>query len=154
MGRVRRLRRHRGRHPGTAADASPLSGTTTNPTDADFCEAMGDLIVLLALTEDSSLDVTRATFAEAAGWFERANYAAPVAIADDFATYAAAYDEYVHFLSTVGFNLDAVFATPEGKQLAVDSSHTLTPAIVEHVVGECGLSFGDEQHDPPVTSDR
>jgi len=137
---------------GPAPDARPVSGTTTNPTDGDFCDAMGHLIVLLAPTENSSPDATRATFAEAAGWFERANDAAPAAIAGEFATYKAAYDEYVHYLSTVDFNLDVVFSTPEGKQLAIDTSHTLTPAIVEHVVGECGLSFGDEQHDPPATT--
>ena len=137
---------------GTAADASPVSGTTTNPADTAFCDAMAHLIGLLAPTENSSPDATRATFAEAAGWFERANDAAPAAIADDFASYKAAYDGYVHYLSTVDFNLDVVFSTPEGKQLAIDTSHTLTPAIVEHVVGECGLSFGDEQHDPPATS--
>ena len=58
----------------------------------------------------------------------------------------------MHYLSTVDFNLDVVFSSPEGKQLAIDTSHTLTPAIVEHVIGECGLSFGDEQHDPPATT--
>jgi hypothetical protein len=49
----------------------------------------------------------------------------------------------------VDFNLDEVFSTPEGKQLAIDTSHTLTPAIVDHVARECDLSFGDEQHEPP-----
>ncbi len=136
----------------TVAATNPAAGTAANPTDGGFCEAMGHLIVLLAPTDDSSPDETKATFAEAGGWFEQANSAAPAAIAGDFAAYKTAYDEYVHYLSTVDFNLDRVFSTPEGKQLAIDTSHTLTPAIVEHVIGECGLSFGDEQHDPPITT--
>lgn len=61
-------------------------------------------------------------------------------------------NEYVHYLSTGDSNLDTVFSTPKGKQLAIDTSHTLAPVIVKHVVDERGLSFGDEQHDPPVTT--
>lgn len=138
--------------PNTVAATSPTTGTAANSTDGGFCEAMAHLIGLLAPTDDSSPDETKATFAEAAGWFEQANSAAPAAIAGDFAAYKTAYDEYVHYLSTVDFNLDAVFSTPVGKRLAIDTSHTLTPPIVDHVVGECGLSFGDEPHDPPITT--
>ena len=58
----------------------------------------------------------------------------------------------VRFLGTIGFNLATVFSTPEGTRLAIDTSHTLTPAIFEYTVDECGLSFGDEEHDPPTTS--
>lgn len=139
--------------PDAVATTTTSNGTAANPTDSGFCEAMAHMIVLLAPTDDSSPDETRATFAEAAGWFEQANTAAPADIADDFAAYKTAYDEYVHFLSTVDFNLDAVFSTPDGEQLAIDTSHTLTPAIVQHVVDRCGLSFGDEQHDPPITTE-
>jgi hypothetical protein len=139
-------------NPDPVAATTPLNGTATNTTDGKFCDAVAHLIVLLAPTDEMSPDQTRATFAEAAGWFQQANSAAPAAIADDFIAYKTAYDEYVHYLSTVGFDLDAVFSTPEGKQLAINTSHALTPAIVQHVVDECGLSFGDEQHDPPTTT--
>lgn len=138
--------------PDTVAAATPANGTAAKSAGTAFCEAMSHLIVLLAPTDDSSPDATKAAFAEAAGWFEQANTAAPAAIADDFSAYKTAYDQYVHYLSTVGFNLDAVFSTPEGKHLAIDTSHTLTPAIVQHVVGDCSLSFGDEEHDPPTTT--
>lgn len=116
-----------------------------------FCEAMSHLIVLLAPAGPTSPEATEAGFAEAAGWFEQANGAAPPAIADDFAGYKTSYDEYVHYLSTVGFNLDNVFSTDEGRQLAIETSHSLTPSIVEYVENDCGLSFGDEEHDPPTT---
>ena len=131
---------------GTAA----ATGTAADPTDGGFCEAMARLIVLLSPTGDSSPTQTEVIFTEAAGWFEQANSAAPAAIASDVATYKTAYDEYASYLSTVGFNLDTVFSTPEGTQRAIDTSHTLTPAIVEYTIEECGLSFGDEQ--PPPTT--
>jgi len=83
-------------------------------------------------------------------WFEEAKRNAPDTVSDDFAVYAAAYDEYAHYLSTVGYNLDVVFSTPEGQQLAIDTSHTLTPAIVRYVTDECSLSFG-ESHDAPTS---
>src|ERR687897_890194 len=75
-----------------------------------FCEAMEHLIVLLAPTGPTSPADTEATFAEAATWFSQANETAPASIAADFAVYSAAYDEYAHYLSTVGFNLDTVFS--------------------------------------------
>jgi hypothetical protein len=139
-------------NPDPVAATTPSNGTATNRMDSTFCDAVAHLIELLAPADDMSPDQTRATFAEAAGWFQQANSAAPAAIADDFVAYKTAYDEYVHYLSTVDFDLDRVFSTPEGKQLAIDTSHTLTPAIVEHVIGACGLSFGDEQHNPPTTA--
>ncbi len=54
--------------------------------------------------------------------------------------------------STVDFNLNIVFSTPQGTQLAIDTSHTLTPAIVQYAVDDCGLSFGDEQQPPSSTT--
>jgi len=130
--------------------------TTTQParspegtTGGEFCEAMAHLIVLLAPSGPTSPDETQAIFTEAATWFARAEGAAPDELAADFRNYAAAYDEYTNYLSTVDFNLDAVFATPEGQQLAIDTSHTMTPTIVRYVTGTCGLSFGEETHEPP-----
>jgi hypothetical protein len=130
--------------------------TTTQParsaegtTGGEFCEAMAHLIELLAPSEPTSPHETQATFTEAATWFAQADGAAPDVLTADFSKYAAAYDEYVQYLSTVGFNLDAVFATPEGRRLAIDTSHTMTPTIVRYVTGTCGLSFGEETHEPP-----
>ena len=135
---------------GSAAIRSSVSMETSSSDTADrFCEAMGHLIILLAPSGPTSPADTEATFTEAAAWFAQAKETAPPVLAADFAAYTAAYDEYAHFLGTVGFNLDRVFSTDEGRQLAIDTSHTLTPAIFEHVTGECGLSFGDETNDPP-----
>ena len=116
-----RLRRHRAAPSGTADDARPVSGTTTNPTDGDFCDAMGHLIVLLAPTENSSPDVTRATFAEAPG----SGRGRP------------AYGR------TTNRRPSPLPVPPE--QFAIDTSHTLTPAIVERRRRRVRTpSFGDE----------
>ncbi len=109
---------------------------------------MSQLMVLLAPEDQSPPDHTKSQFAAAAGWFDQANRNAPDAISGEFAVYKTAYDEYAHYLSTVGYNLDVVFSTPEGQQLAIDTSHTLTPAIVHYVIDECGLSFGEPQEPP------
>lgn len=124
----------------SSAATTPVAETAAGP----FCEAMGQLIVLLEPDEGrTSPTQTKATFTAAAGWFDQAKRNAPDSIAADVATYFAAYDKYVHFLSEAGYNLDVVFSTPEGTQLAIDTSHTLTPSIVQYVTGECGLTFGD-----------
>lgn len=133
-------------------DTIAATGAAADPTDGGFCEAMAHLIVLLSPTDDSSPTDTKATFTEAATWFEQANSAAPAAIAGDVAAYKTAYAKYASYLGTVDFNLNTVFSTPEGTQLAIDTSHTLTPAIVEYAIDECGLSFGGEQQPPPTTT--
>lgn len=141
-----------GDNENAGTNTTAATAIAANPTDGEFCEAMAHLIVLLTPTDDSSPTETKATFTEAAGWFERANTTAPATISADFATYKTAYDEYASYLSTVDFNLDMVFSTQEGRQFAVDTSHSLTPAIVQYAIDECGLSFGDEQHEPPTTT--
>ncbi len=139
-----------GNDDNAATGTTAATGTAVDPSGGGFCEAMTHLIVLLAPTDDSSPTETEANFTEAAGWFDQADTNAPAAIAGDVATYKAAYDEYASFLSTVDFNLNTVFSTDEGTQLAIDTSHALSPAIVDYTIDECGLSFGDEQQ-PPTT---
>jgi hypothetical protein len=119
------------------------SGQPTVASGEEFCEAMSHLIVLLEPTDSSSPSETQKTFEEAATWFEQAGAAAPESIASDVTTYVDAYSKYTQFLDEVGYRLDVVFSTQEGTDLAIDTSHTLTPAIVGYVTDECGLSFTD-----------
>lgn len=116
-----------------------------SPGPDEFCDAMGHLIVLLEPTESSSPTQTKATFDEAAGWFEHARRSAPEPIAADVVAHADAYETYTRFLDESGYRLDVVFSTAEGTDLAIETSHTLTPSIVEYVTDECGLSFGPEK---------
>lgn len=109
----------------------------------EFCEAVGHLIVLLEPTESSSPTETQKNFEEAAIRFEQAGDAAPESIASDVLNSVAAFAEYTQHLDDVDYRLDLLFSTQEGTDLAIDTSHTLTPAIVGYVIDECGLSFSD-----------
>ena len=102
---------------------------------------MEHLIVLLAPDGPTSPSDTETTFTEAGGWFEQARRSAPESISDDVATYATAYEDYVHFLAESGWNLDVVFSTDDGRDLAIETSHTLTAPIVDYTTNECGLTF-------------
>lgn len=128
----------------------PGAGVAREETNSAFCEGMGHLIELLAPQEVSSPAETEAALTESAGWFAQADRNAPAEIAAEFAAYRAANDEYAHYVSTVGYNLDTVFSTRAGTDLAIATSHTLTPAIVEYTETQCGLSFDDEPHEPPT----
>ncbi len=121
------------------ADGAAATGVADGP--AGFCDAMAHLIVLLEPGGPSSPQETKNTFQEAAKWFEQARASAPEPIAADVAIYADAYKTYTEFLDESGYRLDIVFSTTEGHDLAIETSHTLTPAIADHVIGECGLSF-------------
>jgi hypothetical protein len=119
------------------------SAESTAASDDEFCEAMSHLIVLLDPTDSSSPSETRTTFEAAAIWFEQAGDAAPQSIASDVLNYVDAFAEYTQYLDDVDYRLDVVFSTQEGTDRAIDTSHTLTPAIVGYVTDECELSFGD-----------
>lgn len=130
-------------------ESAPSAEATSSP-GGGFCDAMSHLIVLLAPTEVSSPSETRSTFEQASTWFEQAARTAPASISDDVAAYGSAYSDYIAFLDDNGYNLNLVFSTDEGRDLAIETSHSLTEPIVEHTITECGLSFGDEEHDPPA----
>jgi hypothetical protein len=129
---------------GDSDGSSEAVDTTAPRSDREFCESMEYLIALLAPSGPTSPQETEAAFTEAAGWFDQARRSAPASISEDVATYESAYDDYVQFLADSGFNLDVVFSTTEGRDLAIETSHTLTVPIVEYTTNECGLSFGDE----------
>jgi hypothetical protein len=63
-------------------------------------------------------------------------------IAADVEAYAAAYDRYVDLLIESGYDLDVVFSTQQGSDLAIETSHALTPAMVGYLTGDCRLSLG------------
>ncbi len=133
---------------GCSSSSSETSTAVGEPAaaglDEEFCESMEHLITLLAPSESTSPSETEATFTEAAGWIEQARRSAPPSIADDVDTYALAYDEYIRYLGVVGYDLDVVFSTDEGSDLAIATSHTMTVPIVDYATIECGLSFGVE----------
>ena len=131
----------------SSAETSEPTAQVSEPADGadgEYCESMEHVIILLAPSGPTSPSDTEAAFTEAAGWFDQTRRSAPASIADDVATHATAYDDYLRFLGESGFNLDVVFSTTEGRDLAIATSHTLTVPIVDHTTTQCGLSFGDE----------
>jgi hypothetical protein len=132
---------------GIQGGSEPVDGETTRTTvasDDRYCEAMAQLIVLLEPGRSSTPEETRAMFDEAGRWFVQAREAAPESIASEVDDYTKAHEKYIEYLDEVGYRLEAVFESPEGSDLAVETSHSLTPAIVDYVRDECGLSFGDD----------
>ncbi len=82
------------------------------------------------------------SFGEVVTLLDQAERTAPSQLSGDVAHYATAIDDYVAALAAVDFDLDAIFSTPEGAQLAQDTSHALTPDIIDHMTGPCGISLG------------
>ena len=109
----------------------------------DFCDAMEQASSLLEPNTGSPTPVgTRARYEELSSVLDVAEREAPTTIAGDVATFATAIDNYVTALASVDYDLDGLYSTPEGVQLADDTSHAITPAMVEHLTGPCDISLG------------
>jgi hypothetical protein len=92
---------------------------------------------------------TKAEFDEIASLLARAEDAAPSALTDDIATFARAINEYRATLADVGYNLGAIYSTPQGIALATDTSHALSPAVVRHMIGPCGIKPNNGERRTP-----
>lgn len=119
-------------------------GDDTEAADhGPFCEPMEEATILLEPhTGSTTPDGTRARYDKVSSVLDAAQQAAPTAIAADVAGFAAAINRFASALATVDYDIDALYNTPDGVQLAEDTSHALTPAIVEHLTGPCGLTVG------------
>lgn len=114
----------------------------TAAAGGEFCGAMEQVSTLLEPNTGSTTpEGIEARYRELVTLLDQAEQAAPSAIAGDVATLAAAIDDYATALADVDYDLDAIYSTPEGVQLAEDSSHALTPAVVDHMTGPCGLDL-------------
>jgi hypothetical protein len=85
---------------------------------------------------------TKARYASLSALLDRATTSAPPMLSSDVAAFATAIRGFATALSKVGYQLDALFKTPKGVKLAADTSHALTPAIVDELTGRCGLDLG------------
>ncbi len=122
-----------------------LAGCENNgPDNADaaFCNAMEQVAALMEPDNGSTPPGVRADFDMVVALLDQAEQSAPAAIRDDVASFAGAIDDYVGALAAVDFDLAAIFSTAEGTQLAEDTSHALTPDIVHHMTGTCGITLG------------
>ncbi len=113
----------------------------TDTKDA-FCPAMEQVTTRLAPSPEPTPPADlEASFGEVVTLLDQAERTAPSELRGDVARYATAIDDYVAALAAVDFDLDAIFSTPEGTQLAQDTSHALTPDMVNHMSGPCGITL-------------
>ncbi len=108
-----------------------------------FCGAMEQVTTRMEPnTAPTPPAEVEASFGEVVTLLDQAERSAPSELSGDVARFATAIDDYVAALAAVDFDLDAIFNTPEGLELAQDTSHALTPDIINHLTGPCGISLG------------
>ncbi len=121
------------------------SGDSDGDGDGEdaFCAAMEQVTTRMEPnTGPTPPGEVEANFDEVVTLLDQAEGTAPSELSGDVARFATAIDDYVAALVAVDFDLDAIFATPEGAQLAQDTSHALTPDIINHMTGPCGIILG------------
>lgn len=123
-----------------------LAGCGGSSSTADpqaFCRTMKQVTDLLEPNNGSTTPAgTKARYASLFTLLGQATDSAPPALTKDVATFATAIHAFASALAKVGYRLDALFATPGGAKLAADTSHALTPAVVDELVGPCALNLG------------
>jgi hypothetical protein len=118
-------------------------GSARAASDRTFCRTMKQVTTLLEpKTESPTPAETKARYDSLSTLLDDATTSAPPALVRDVAAFATAIHGFATALSTVGYQLDAIFKTPNGVKLAADTSHALTPAIVDRLTGACGLDLG------------
>ena len=126
--------------------------TTGSAADTEFCKILTQVFALLEpdpADAEPPPEETKADFDSIAALLAQAERAAPPTLAPDIATFATAIDKYRGALADVGYDLGAIYSTPEGIALATDTSHALSPAVVRHMTGPCGISpNGGKQRSP------
>jgi hypothetical protein len=79
-------------------------------------------------------------YVQLAALLDQAQGAVPQRLHDDLARFTLAIDAFAAALAKVDYNLDAIYSTPNGVRLAADTSHALSPRLVEQITGPCGLA--------------
>lgn len=122
--------------------ACGVSGT--DDADDAFCATMEHVAARIEPDTGSPTppDGVRANFDEVVTLLDQAEQNAPAELDDDLAAFATAIDDYVAALVAVDYDLAAIFSTPEGTQLAEETSHALTPDMINHMTGPCGITLG------------
>lgn len=121
----------------------PNSANIATDADDAFCSAMEGVALRMARDTNTPTPphALRIDFDEVVTLLDQAEEHAPAAISDDVAAFAAAIDHYVVALADADYDLDVIFSTPEGTRLAEDTSHALTPDVINHMTGPCGITL-------------
>lgn len=124
----------------TAAAACSEADGADDTANA-FCAAMEEVAAGMTPDSGATPDATRANFDEVVEHLDEAEENAPPAIAEDVVVYAAAIDDYVAALDEADYDLSVIFSTTEGTRLAEDTSHALTPDVIDHMTDTCGITL-------------
>lgn len=107
-----------------------------------FCDSMERITELLEpQTALPTRQDTRERYVEVVAVLDAAQRDAPAALKADVTTFATAIDRFTAALAALDHDIDALFRTRAGVQLGEETSHALTPAIVEHLSSSCELAF-------------
>lgn len=117
-------------------------GADESVTERSFCDSMEQATRLLEpQTAPTTRQDTRERYVELEAILDRAQRDAPVTLRADVATFATAIDRFATALAAVDHDLDDLFSTPAGVQLGEKTSHALTPALLGHLTGPCGVDL-------------
>lgn len=117
-------------------------GGDESVTERSFCESMEQTTHLLEpQTASTTRADTRERYLALEAVLERAQRNAPAPLRDDVVTFATAINRFATALATVDYDIDDFFSTPAGVQLGEETSHALTPALVGHLTGPCGVDL-------------
>lgn len=123
--------------------AAGCGGSAKTADPQAFCRTMKQVTNLLEPNTGSTTPAgTKARYESLSTMLAQATDSAPPALTKDVAAFATAIHAFAGALAKVGYRLDAIFTTPGGAKLAADTSHALTPAIVDELVGPCALNLG------------
>jgi hypothetical protein len=141
---------------GSGADKASTTrspkATTGTVADTEFCKILTEASALLEPDPADAApppEQTKTEFDTIAALLAQAEVAAPTTLAADITAFAGAIDVYRGALADVGYNLGAIYSTPEGIALANDTSHALSPAVVRHMTGPCGISPNGGEYRTP-----
>lgn len=123
-----------------AALLTACGADTSSTPDDSFCDTMEKATTLLQPeTGSATPETTRVRYDDLASILAAAQDQAPTSIAADVAAFANAVEQFAFALAAVDYDIDHLFRTPAGVQLGEQTSHALTPAVIEHLTRTCGL---------------
>lgn len=125
-----------------AALLTACGADASSAPDDSFCDTMERATTLLQPeTGSATPETTRVRYDDLTSVLGDAQQQAPTPIAADVAAFAKAVERFELALAAVDYDIDDLFSTPTGVQLGEQTSHAMTPAVIEHLTRTCGLTL-------------
>ena len=130
--------------------------TKGNAADTEFCKLLARHRAARAgpSRAEPPPEQTQAEFDDIAELLAQAEVAAPAKLTADIATFADAIDEYRGALAEVGYNLAPSTAPPRASRRVTTPPHVLSPAVVRHMKGPCGIAPNGGEERSAVADDQ